>query len=193
MATYAKLKAAKAEEVCRLYTPEPEAAALMTLDDTPGDFLDRLVAQGRLADAVRFLAFALPRREAVWWACLCAREVLPSPPPAEAVAALEAAEAWVYKPMEDNRRAAMAKAEAARLASPGAWAAVGAFWSSGSLAPPELAAVPPGPELTGTAVSGAVTMAAVQTEPERAEAKYRRVLDLGLDIAGGGTGRPKTA
>lgn len=193
MAAYAKLKAARASEVCGLYTPEPEAAALLSLDDTPGDFLDRLIAQGRLADAARFLAFALPRREAVWWACLCAREVLPVGAKPEVMAALEAAEAWVYKPLEENRRAAMARAEATGFASPCSWAAVGAFWSAGSLGPPDLPAVPPGPELTGTAVSGAITMAAVQTEPEHAEAKYRRFLDYGLDLANGGTGRRKPA
>lgn len=191
MAAYAKIKAERASEVCRLYTPEPDAAALLTLDDTPGDFLDRLIAQGRLADAARFLAFALPRREAVWWACLCARDMLPDGAKPGEVAALEAAEAWVFKPVEDNRRAAMARAEAAGFTSPSSWAAVGAFWSGGSLAPPDLPEVPPGPELTGTAVSSAITIAAVQTQPEHAHAKYRRFLDYGLDIANGGTGRRK--
>jgi hypothetical protein len=32
-------------------------------------------------------------------------------------------------------------------------------------------------------------LAAVQTEPEKAEAKYQRFLDQGIDIAGGGSGR----
>jgi len=30
---------------------------------------------GALTDAVRVAAHALPRREAVWWACMCARAV----------------------------------------------------------------------------------------------------------------------
>ncbi len=192
MAALVKVRAATAAEVCGLYAPDPAAAALLMIEDTPADFLDRLIGKGLLGDAARFLAFALPRREAVWWACLCARTVLPAAAPARAAAALEAAEAWVYKPVEDNRRAAMACAEAAGFDSPASWAAVAAFWSAGSLAPPGAAEVPPPAHLTGTAVAAAVTMAAVQTEPQRAADKYRQFLDLGIDVAQGGSGRPKS-
>ena len=40
-------------------------------------------------DAVRFLAHALPKREAVWWACLCVRKAAGAnpPPPAQAAPA----------------------------------------------------------------------------------------------------------
>ena len=45
-------------------------------DQFPIDFLSGLVSQGKLEDAVTFCSFLLPRREAVWWACGCARELL---------------------------------------------------------------------------------------------------------------------
>jgi hypothetical protein len=57
------------------------------------------------------------------------------------------------------------------------------------MAPPDAPPVPPGEELTGTAVAGAVMLAAVQTEPERAEEKFRRFLMQGIDIANGGSGK----
>jgi hypothetical protein len=129
----------------------------------------------------------------VWWACLAARATARPNAPASAEAALAAAEAWVYKPTEENRRAAMALAEAAEFNGPASWAAVGAFWSAGSMAPPEAPVVPPGETLTAAAVTGAVILAAVQQEPEKAEQRYREFLEQGVDIAMGGSGRKSAA
>jgi hypothetical protein len=135
----------------------------------------------------------LPKREAVWWACVCARETLrPEAPPAVA-AALQAAEAWVYQPSEETRRAAMKHAETAKFEHAGSWAAVGAFWSGGSMAPPEAPVVPPGENLTAAAISGSVILAAVQHEPEKSEDKFRTFIDAAVDIANGGSGRKRTA
>ena len=87
-------------------------------------------------EAVRLCAHALPRREAVWWACMCARGVPPQALPAADIAALNAAETWVRKPGDEAlRRAAWDAAQATDFRSPEAWAAVGAFWSGGSLSP----------------------------------------------------------
>ena len=66
---------------------------------------------------------------------MCARAV-PDPAVAEQdLKALVAAETWVRRPDEANRRAAMAAAEATKMQTPEAWAAVGAFWSGGSMSP----------------------------------------------------------
>src|SRR5262249_38725334 len=154
-------------------------------------FLEQLISKASLNDAVQFLAFALPKREAVWWACLCARSELKNPGPPLVVAALEAAEAWVYKPTEENRRAAMQKAQETAFDAAGVWAAVAAFWSGGSLSPPNLPVVPPAPHLTGAAVCGAVTLAAVQVDPALADKKRERYIESALDIANGGSGRLK--
>lgn len=143
----------------------------------------------RFPEAVRLAAHALPKREAVWWACMCARAV-PDPTVPEAdMKALAAAEAWVRRPDEANRRAAMAAAQATKMQSAEVWAAVGAFWSGGSMAPEGQPVVPPGDHLTGIAVSGAVVLAAVRRRPERAEARFARFLDSARDIAAGGAGR----
>jgi hypothetical protein len=148
-----------------------------------------LAAAGRFPEAVRLVAHALPKREAVWWACMCARAV-PDPAVPEAdLKALAAAEAWVRRPDEANRRAAMAAAQATRMQTAEAWAAVGAFWSGGSMAPEGQPVVPPGEHLTGVAISGAVVLAAVRRRPERAEARFARFLDSARDIAAGGAGR----
>lgn len=189
LGTLTKVTAATAAEVGRRAGLGEEAQALLTETMAPAQFLDLLIEREQYADAVRFLAHALPKREAVWWACLCARGGLPEDAKPPVIEALKAAEAWVLKPVEETRRAAMACAEAAGFDSPSSWAAVGAFWSGGSMAPPDAPPVPPGEELTGTAVAGAVMLAAVQTEPERAEEKFRRFLLQGIDIANGGSGK----
>lgn len=169
----------------------PAGSAMLTPEATIAGLLAGFVEQGFHSDALRLLARALPKREAVWWACLCARDTLPADAPSAVVEALAAAEAWVYNPVEDNRRAAMARAEAAGFETPSSWAAVAAFWSGGSLSPPSNPVVPPGEGLTAAAVSGALLLAAVQPGPQHADTNYRRFIEYGVDIAKGGNGRDK--
>jgi hypothetical protein len=166
-----------------------EAAGLFTPGKTPRAFLDELKMRTLHGDAVRFLAHALPKREAVWWACVCARDTLSEATPEPVSTALSAAEEWVFRPTEENRRAAMERANSVGFKTPSGWAAVAAFWSGGSMAPPDAPAVPPGETLTASAAAGAILLAAVQTEPERAAEKFGRFLDYGYDIADGGNGR----
>jgi hypothetical protein len=137
----------------------------------------------------RLAAHALPRREAVWWCCMCARAVPDPALPAADAAALLAAEAWVRKPEDAIRRAAMAAAQRTGFRSPEAWAAVGAFWSGDSMAPEGQPLVPPGPHMTGVAIAGGVVIAAVRRRPERAEHRFPRFLAAARDIAAGGAGR----
>jgi len=186
-----KVVAVKAAEIA--VPAKLNAAAMAALDPnfTPSAFLEELTRQGLHTDAIRFLAHALPKREAVWWACLCVRDSLTPETPPLSVVALQAAEKWVYTANEENRREAMTRAEADGFNTPASWAAVAAFWSGGSMAPPNVPAVPPGETLTAAAVSGAILLAAVQREPERALEKYQRFLEYGVDIANGGNGRKR--
>lgn len=183
-----KISARKAADICAV-----AAVAGRTLPDagdaSPVEYLTKLVSAPALDDAVQFMAFALPKREAVWWACLCARSQVHDDTPAPALAVLTAAEAWVYRPTDENRRAAMELAQATQFDSALIWPAVAAFWSGGSLAPLNLPVVPPAPHLLGVAVSGAVTLAAVQIEPAMAEQKRKRYIEIAIDIANGGSGR----
>src|SRR5262245_61246665 len=152
--------------------------------------LDRLEQAGLLIEATRLVAHALPAREAVWWACACSRHTAAcGADPASETKVREAAEEWVRKPTDELRRAAMAEAEAAGFGSPEAWAAVGAFWSGDSMAPPEAPKVPPQPHFPGLAVAGSVALAAVRGPATRREARLHRFLVSAKDIAAGGAGR----
>jgi hypothetical protein len=142
-----KIQANTAAEVCQHFVLGEEAGALLQEEVTPHAFLDLLIAHELFPDAARLLAYALPKREAVWWACLCVRHVAADTPPA-GLAALEAAERWVIEPHEAHRRAAMQAAEELEFQTTASWAAVAAFWSSGSMAPPEAPPVTPGEFLT---------------------------------------------
>ncbi len=186
---FKKLRAERAEDLCRDIELDLSALDILASGLGPAEFLGALIERAMFPDAVKFLARALPKREAAWWACLCARSVLDDPPPDPLLRAVEAAEQWVYDPSEEHRRAAYAAAQAAQFAHAASWAAMAAFWSGGSMAPPDVPAVPPADNLTGKAAAGAVMLAAVQTEPERAAEKYRLFLKRGIDIASGGNGR----
>jgi hypothetical protein len=168
----------------------PEAAAALSGAQTASDGVVRLEAGGFLGEAAQLLAHALPKREAVWWACMCALAVPdPSLLPGDNEARI-AAESWVRKPTDDAlRRAAWDAVQKTTCASPEAWAAMGAFWSGGSMAPAGQPVVPPGDELTGVAVGGAVVLASVRGHPDRAPARLQRFLAAARDIAAGGAGR----
>ncbi|MBP2293219.1 DUF6931 family protein [Azospirillum rugosum] len=184
-----KIRHRHAREVADLCTLDDAARLLLAPELSPADYLAALIGAGQRADAVRVLAHALPPREAVWWACVCIKATLPSDAPEPVLSALEAARAWVFQPSDANRRAAYASAQATDFQHAASWAAVGAFWSGGSMAPAGAPDVPVPDGLAGKAVAAAVILAAVNRQPERGDQRLAAFLDSGLDIAAGGNGR----
>ncbi len=185
---WTRVKHATADAVAPLADLEPAAAALLAPEMTPAQFHERLVAQKLLLDAIRFLAQALPPREAVFWSLQCAREA--GGKEASDGQLLAIAERWVKAPSDDGGRAGFALAEKSGFKTAAAWVAVGCFWSGPSLAPPSVAAVPPAPGLAGKAASGAILLAAVSGKPQDAPKLHARFLDLGVAIANGTTPIP---
>lgn len=158
--------------------------------DNAIEALGRLEQAGLLIEATRLIAHALPAREAVWWACACSRHTAACGDQPDVETRLrEAAEEWVRKPSDEHRRTAMKEAEAAGFGSAEAWAAVGAFWSGDSMAPPEAPKVPPQPHFTGLAVAGSIALAAARGPATRRDARLQRFLSSARDIAAGGAGR----
>jgi len=184
-----KLHAADLAELRRRIEPAPDADALIAgAADAPA-MLDLLESGGFLTEASRLVAHALPRREAVWWACMCARHTAPPDLPAPEQAAINAAETWVRRPADETRRAAFAAAQAAGFGGAEAWTAVSAFWTGGSMAPLGQPEVPPAPHLAGVAVAGSVALAAVRRHPDRRDARLARFIGSARHIAAGGDGR----
>jgi hypothetical protein len=159
-----------------------KAMALLRPELQPAEFINLLVEKQLYPDAVRFLAHALPKREAVWWGWVNARRAAGPTPSPQVKAALEATEKWIQQPTDEHRRAAMAAAEAADLGTAAGCAGLAAFFSGGSLSPPEAPPVPPGEYLTAKAVSGAIIFAAVSSEPAKAPEKFKASIAQGMDV-----------
>ena len=180
-----KAPARTAADVCRHVQLGAEAQKLLSDGLLPRPFLDQLIERGHHADATRFMAHALPRREAVWWACQCVRQADGPTPPARATAVLEAAEAWVADPTDEARRSAYRAAEAGEFDNAPGLIGLAVFFSGGSLTPPGQTVVPPAEHLLGDMVANAVTVAVMKIGPEKAPQTYRRFFALGLDVANG--------
>jgi Family of unknown function (DUF6931) len=163
------------------------ACSLLMPEQSVSDYVISLAETGQFRAALSVLAHALPKREAVWWGCVAVRYAEVPPADSDADTALAAAEAWVYQPSEDTRRPTGAAASRAGLGTAAGWAAIAAYWSSGSLSPEDTPPVPPGPELTGKAVAGATTLAALNADPP--DGYFDVFIRMALDIASGGDGR----
>ena len=159
------------------------ARALLGQARGPEDFLRALHGAGRQRDLLATLAMILPKRQAVWWACLAARLSTPAKGSPEA-RAVNAAESWVQTQGDEARENAEAAAEALDHDGAAAWAALAAFWSGGSIGPRGQAPVPPAAHLTGTAVRSALLM----TAAERPDA-WEDLVAIGFEILSGETGR----
>ncbi len=180
-----KIRAPKAREIPGWDRLGEESLALLRDEQTPLEFLDALIAHERFADAIHFLAHAIPKREAVWWSCLCVKQAGgDNLSPAE-LAALTAAVRWALSPEEESRAAAKEPAKAAGFKAPAGLLAHAVFYSGGSLAPAGLPEVPPNPALTAECVAGAIKLAAATAPREKVELMFRQFLALGIGIAGG--------
>lgn len=171
-----------------------QLAQLAELDEallagvTPGashrTVVQHLVSAAQFPEAVKFVAFALPRREGVWWAWVTAKRAAGADVPPPIKASLEATERWIAQPTDANRRAAFALAEKADLGTPAGCAGAAAFFAGDSIAPPDVQALPPGPYDCNKMIANAVILAAVITEPEMAPEKFFQSLQQGLEVIG---------
>ncbi|MDB5401040.1 MAG: hypothetical protein QOD93_624 [Acetobacteraceae bacterium] len=187
-----KLLATPWEDVLARAALTGECAALVQAHTEPAAAIAGLEAAGFVTEAAKLMAHALPKRECVWWACMCARHTTPPDLPDADAASVAGAEDWVRKQTDESRREAFEHAQHANFGTAEAWAAVAAFWSGDSMSPLGLPKTPPAPHLTGTAAIGSVTLAAVRTYPARRDERLRRFLASGREIAAGGAGRLPT-
>lgn len=185
MADWARVKWSEARQVLNALgkiDPADEAEA----GQPPAAYFDYLRQNGRAFDAARFLGQALPRLEAVAWAARAVRDLTPADADRERpeARALRAALLWVADPTENRRRSAYDAADACESSEPEALAALAAFFSGGSIAPPDCAALPAPRDAAGRFAAGAVmTIAARQPDVQQA---LSGLLDAGALIASQG-------
>lgn len=154
----ARLRFATAHELFEAFPTALEDMGASPSDRPSLDYLRDLVDSATPEDAVTFCSYLLPRRAAVWWGhqCLAHLPDLLAPHDHEL---LQVVEDWVREPEEDRRYAALDAGMSAPAKTPGAWIALGAGWSGGSMAPPGMAPVVPPPYLTARAVNAGVLSA----------------------------------
>jgi hypothetical protein len=175
----------RAVESAKGCTLSDEARDLLGAEMSREDYYATLCQRKLFADALRFLAQALPKRVAVWWGCLCVWAVNREAPEEPFEAALQSAVRWVLDSSEENRRAAEKPGKDVGLGDPAGGLATAAFLSGGSMAPPELPAVPPPEHMTGKVVGGSVLLAAVKYDPSRVRENYRLFAALGAEVLKG--------
>src|SRR3984885_1954493 len=160
-----------------------DAMGLLRPDIAPRDYIALLMSKKLYADAVRFLAHALPKRQAVWWGRISAKKAAGSDPPPKIKASLEATEKWIAQPDDEAGRVAMAAAKEAQTTTAAGCAGMAAFFSGSSLGPPHVPPIPPGEYLTAKAVSGAVIYAAVGKDPVNAPGRFQSFVNQGVEVA----------
>lgn len=189
MKHWIKIKADTSAELLVHFELADELAAQHLVPEThPRISVERLMAAQCFLDAVKLLAHGLPKREAVWWACLAARAVQKPDTDQDNQEALLAAEAWAKKPTEENRLRARSLGIKTGHKTAASWAATAAAWSAGSLSGPDEPPVVPPEYLYAHAVAGAVSLAAVLADPDNPSARYQQFLLQGFDLACGGNG-----
>lgn len=154
----------------------------------PQDMLAALAQSNHHEDALAALALMLPRRQAVWWACLAVRLIPELPERPAELLAVETAEAWVQHQRAQDAERAAELAGFCPMTAAATYAAIAAFWCGPSLAPRGQQPVPPAPHLAGVAVRAALTLTLV--EPSLAgRATAADLLAIGTALMHGDLGR----
>jgi hypothetical protein len=146
-------------------------------------YLRKLSAEEKFEDAVTFCAYLLPRREAVWWACLSTRTFHHGDTMSGRTEGLLKAEAWVYEPTDQHRRAALEFGTAGNSSDPLNWLALGAGWSGGMLVSNPQVSVPVPQYMTARAVRTAVLLGARHIRPAERSTRMRASIADGIKLA----------
>lgn len=180
MPGWSSVKFTEARQVAQLLRVREED--LPGAEIAPAEHYASMRSSEQRADAVRFLALALPRYESVAWAArLVEAEAERRRLNARDRQALEFALRWVGDPNDARRRAAFEAAEAADERSPERLLALAVFFSGGSISMPELPPVLPPPDSCGSFTGAAVLAAAFRTDA--ADQVLDRALDMGEAVA----------
>lgn len=185
---FRKIVAGTAAEICKRVDLSAEARAFLLPALSPQGYLALLVEADQIGDAIRFLAFALPIREGIWWACVAAHANLAEATEIEA-RCLERAANWVYEPGDARRRSCMEAAEAANFEGAAAYAALAVFWSGGSMAPEGMPDALPDPSLGPIGVGASILLSITSGDPTLLNEQFEAAIARGVDIANGGNGR----
>ncbi len=177
-----------ADEILRRFRLRQSIPLTPEEGESPETFIVRLQALPAGTAELEFLAFALPKRCAVWWLIQCVR-MLPDLTEEE-TAVLQCGERWVFKPSDANRRAVLKAAEDGDPGRAAHWVAMAAFYSDGSIAPESAPAVPPKDRVAGQSVLAGVTLTALVGPLPEAKTRRKELSRMGQKLAAEGISAP---
>ncbi len=181
MSEWRTVRWTQARQVARLLDEDAVAPA----DGVPpSTWFASLQGDGRLEEAAEFLGAALPRFESVAWAARAVTAMRGEALTPGDSRAAQAVRAWIDTPDDERRRAAHAASATAGGSSPERLLGLAVFMSGGSIAPADLDAVNPQPDICGRMAAAAV-IAAAHTTVDPAAA-LTQALAAGETLARGG-------
>jgi hypothetical protein len=180
--------------------PEQPAARLLAMSNVKlttklssrasasvSEIMAELEAVDAKIDMARLMSVALPPREAVWWACLAARDVFEADE-SERSLGLKSAEAWVFGPTPENRGKVQTAIDAGDPDDPAALVATAALYAPGNLGEgEEMKDIPAPPGIVANCTFGMnIQSLEIGTDPM---ARLDFLIDRAIDIARGGHGQ----
>ena len=176
----------EANEFCVLFNIPNTVLNLLDDNPTVGVAFTRFVDAGHLAEARRLLAYSMDRRDAIWWAYLCAMEAARHKQiTEEQKKGLDLVLAWLVDPNDIRRKQCK---EAVRSCKSTSFAGILCFavWlSGGSISPYAPRPIEPKPHVCGKLCGVVVYLASVYFDPGRWKSYLRHFLETGMLVAQG--------
>ncbi len=144
-------------------------------------FVRSLLKSETPEEAITFATYLLAAREAVWMGHECLMHVKPNLDGSD-LEMLRFAETWVRSPDEETRNAALDAGMEQNPKSPGAWIALAAGWSGGSMLPPDQHPVPPPGGLVPRAVNAGILSALARLDASVRKKTLSDFVEIGLTI-----------
>jgi len=173
----------KAADVCVGMTLTDDARPLLTDEQTAAQFVEELKKNSLYSDALRVLSRAMGTPAALLWSCGCVETSLGDRLSETERLALDSASKWAMKPSDESATTAHAAAAKLRNEGPIAMLALAAYWGMGNMSAPGGPPLPVDEQLPSQAISGALTLVAVDGPPEDAAGKYEDFIEKALAAA----------
>lgn len=167
-----------------LFETQPEVGEDMVArpnGEEPVPFVRSLLKSETPEEAITFSAYLLATREAVWMGHECLVHMKSSLDGTD-LDLLRYAESWVRSPDEETRNAALEAGMEQSPKSPGAWIALAAGWSGGSMLPTDQQPVAPPGSLVPRAVNAGVLSALARLDASVREKMLGDFVEIGLTI-----------
>lgn len=186
-----KVNSEKVVDVIDVEALEAESIELLEADMRPEAFIGKLTSANQWLDAITVLTAALPKREAVWWACRCAAEMeLMAKNKWEALA-LKAAEKWAFKPTPEHRQEAFAQAQKSDNPSAGTLACMAVTFTEDKLELGDDQVVEFDPAKFVGITKAVILIAANEKKGDQYTEALKQFMLKGEHIARGGSGKIK--